>query len=223
MEPGLLERILGMMKGKAPVAGISLHLGGEPLIHPEIDLLVELVHTHLRQRPRMASNGTLLTASLSRRIAQAGGAHFEIDFCRDPETFERLRAGASWDRVRDNIMHGLGADLHMTLIALDGDVAGLQALFGRNPRLGYGHFRLHNAGGSFAPIVEKRFSIEVEKRRYYPCTHLWFSMAVAWDGVETIADGGELRRNASNWWKSFESSFLCRSILASSHQPVPRT
>lgn len=186
MDPGLMLRILHMMRRHPPVAGISLHLGGEPLLHPEIDALVGLVHTHLARRPRIASNGTLLTEALSRRLVRAGGAHLEIDFSHDPEVFERLRAGASWSQVRDNILLGLAAGLEMTLVSLDGAPERLQALFGDNPRLKYGHFRLHNVGGSFAPIVEERFALAIEKRHYYPCTHLWFSMSVAWNGKVVV-------------------------------------
>ncbi len=234
MGADLMERILDMMSGDAPVAGLSLHLGGEPLLHPGIDRLVELVHARLGIRPRLATNGTLLSESVSNRIARAGGAHLEIDYCGDPDTFERQRIGASWSGVRDNISNAVGAGLELSLIALDGDIGALRSLFGESPRIHYGVFRMHNTAGEFADIIEKRFRLATDRRRFSPCTHLWFSMSVTWKGEvvvccrdilhrhvvgdltkQTIADvwyGSEMKRvrklHASS---SIDSLPLCRS------------
>ncbi|MCK4512307.1 radical SAM protein [bacterium] len=186
MDIALCDRILEQLKNKPPAMGVSLHLGGEPLLHPEFDALVALVHAHLGRRPMVASNGTALTPSMIERVKSAGGAAFEIDFSSKRDVFERLRVGADWETTRSNISNALDAGLTVFLFALDGDADGLRDLFAARPNLAVSRFRMHNVGGDFAPLVERRFGLQREQSRFHPCTHPWFGMAVAWNGKVVV-------------------------------------
>lgn len=182
MDPALLGKILEQIRKLKPGAGVSLHLGGEPMLHPEIDRLVCMVREQLGLRPMIATNATLLTEQKADRIVRAGGAHLQIDFAADSDVYESMRTGAEWEGTRRNIAYALNAGLSLYVCALDNDVQGLQNLFGDHSHLDIVPFRMHNVGGSFASVLKHRFDLKPDRTRYHPCTHLWFGMAVSWSG-----------------------------------------
>ncbi|MCK4235808.1 MAG: SPASM domain-containing protein, partial [Candidatus Krumholzibacteria bacterium] len=186
LDPTLCEKILLQIKKNPPALGVSLHLAGEPMLHPEIDRLVKLVHEHLGTLPTMASNGTVMTEEKSDSIARAGGASIVICFSSDPKVFERMRTGGDWEMTRKNISYALDAGLHISLHAYDEDIEGMRKLFGEDPNLVITRFQMHNFCGDFSNVVERRFNLTVDRSRYHPCSHLWFGMAVAWNGEVVI-------------------------------------
>jgi hypothetical protein len=182
----LCDKILQQIEKWPPALGVSLHLGGEPLLHPEFDSLVRLVNDRLHKRPVVATNATRLTSTVVERVVRAGGACFEIDFAARRDVFERLRDGADWDLTRGNIAAAIAAGLTVFLFALDGDTVGLRGLFGNHPNLAIEDFRIHNWGGSFAHVMERRFNLQRHGASPRPCTHPWFGMAIAWNGAVVI-------------------------------------
>lgn len=182
------ERLLRQIRKSPPPEGVSLHLGGEPLLHPQINIFVRKVHTILGISPMMASNGTLLTADIAEKLSEAGGAKLIIDFTANKKEFESVRDGAVWENVRNNIVNALATteNIIISVRSLDGDIDGLQTILGRYENLFVSNFKLHNVGGDFAQKIEEEFNLKIERKKYYVCTHPWFGMAISWDGKVVV-------------------------------------
>ncbi len=181
MDRALFEKILFQIKRTPPPHDISLHLGGEPLLHPDFEYFVHLVNKYLGIRPTAATNGTLLFPERSRRIAEAGKVLFVITFAADKEIFEDNRMGARWLTVKENIEYALDMGIEIALHVLD-SVKAVSEIFGERENLYIYPFTLHNVGGEFAETIEREYNYKIERRKYYPCTHPWFGMAIAWNG-----------------------------------------
>ena len=190
ISPELFEKILNQIADYPPPQGISLHLGGEPLLHPQIDELVRITHRILKIKPMFASNGTLLTLNAAEKIASAGGAEIIIDFSADREVFEQTRTGANWEKVRHNILAAISlgdeSNISIYIRSLDRDMDRLKNVLGEHKNLYFTEFELHNVGGDFAQVVENEFGMKIERKKYYVCTHPWFGMAITWDGKAVI-------------------------------------
>jgi hypothetical protein len=190
MNISFFTHLLYQIKQYHPPLGVSLHLGGEPLLHPHIDILVEEVNRILNIKPFLASNGTLLTKEMIDSLVDARGVRLIIDFCSNRETFERLRSGALWIQVMNSILMTLerGKDhgISISLRCLDRNIRGLEELFDGFENMYILPFRLHNVGGNFAELVERDLNLKIVHRKYRLCTHPWFAMAIAWNGTTVI-------------------------------------
>jgi len=178
----LLAEILHQIAEHPPQLGVSLHLGGEPLLHPQIGRAVALVHEYLGVAPMLASNGVLLDEEAVRSLVAGGGAELEIDFSADPAVFQRFRGSDRWAAVRTNIRRALDADLAVCIRSYDVDQLPLRRMFGNPGNLSLAPFRLHNVGGEFATSVARKFNLANRGGRTTPCSHLWFGMAITWQG-----------------------------------------
>ncbi len=182
MDLKLFEKILREMKEIPEPVKVSLHLGGEPLLHPKFDWFIAKVNEELKKMPMMATNATLLTIDKIKKIKEAGGAWLMIVFSKNKKKFEEWRNGANWERVKENIKNALIHGLKIHLSCFDTAEEDIKELFGESSNLSFSFFRLHNVGGHFAEVIEDEFGLHFERKRYFQCTHPWFGMAIAWDG-----------------------------------------
>ncbi len=185
MKKELFKNILSQIKRTPQPYKISLHLGGEPLIHPDFETFVYLVNNKLGIKPTVATNGTLLTPERSKKIKEKGDILFIITFAADKTIFENDRAGTKWGQVKENIEYALNQNIEIALHVID-NVKEVKELFGERQNLYIYPFHLHNVGGDFAEVVEDNFNYTPEKKKYYPCTHPWFGIAITWDGRVVI-------------------------------------
>ncbi len=82
---------------------VSLLHRGESLLHPEFVKFLHYV-TKYQWRTKLHTNGTVLTRELSREIIKAG--LYRISFSFDgytPKTYEKIRVGAKFEEVVENI------------------------------------------------------------------------------------------------------------------------
>jgi MoaA/NifB/PqqE/SkfB family radical SAM enzyme len=121
-------------------AGLEhLHLQGlgEPTMHPRFFDMVEYA-AHRGIRVTTNSNMTLVNARRAERLVHSGldTLHASID-AADAETFERIRPGAHFDRVLDNVrgvvsaraLSGLSRpELHIVTVLMRQNLDGLPAL-----------------------------------------------------------------------------------------------
>ncbi|MBF0155637.1 MAG: SPASM domain-containing protein [Magnetococcales bacterium] len=82
---------------------IALAQFGEPFLHPQLEEMVAFA-AERGSVTRITTNATAFTARRLKSLIQAGASHFliSLDSC-DRETYERIRVGARFDHVMENI------------------------------------------------------------------------------------------------------------------------
>jgi len=170
---------------------------GESLMHPQLPEMIK----YAKQRAilvKLNTNATLLTEKKSQEILDSGLdlISFSVDGY-EKEVFERIRAGAHFDRVIDNIRtflqlkktggfkHPLTQIEIMEFLAYsDTDIEEKRStFFKRFEELSFDRTilrRPHNVGGS-VELTEAQ-GYEVKKNHYSPCSFPWYSLAIHWNG-----------------------------------------
>ena len=99
----MLEEVLQRAQQYEQLRNIHLYMSGEPLMHPHIGEMVQMVLAR-GFVPAFASNGTLLTKSMAERLLDAGISYigFSIDSL-DPARYQHL-LGGDLRMVEKNIM-----------------------------------------------------------------------------------------------------------------------
>jgi radical SAM protein with 4Fe4S-binding SPASM domain len=189
------EELLHQIKRFAPIACLTLHLSAEPLLHPQVTDMLRLAHRILGRRAGFASNAVGLSRKRAEQLLDAGLGWVTVDFCADRETFERNRYPAKWDRVYGNLTDFLalvaerGDDVTVQIKNVDWreddgrSMRELRDLFRGLPVTQFADYRLHNWSADFAEQASTRLGFKfLTGGTYYPCSHLWFSLIIAYDG-----------------------------------------
>lgn len=102
MDDDLFRRVIDQAAAEGAYS-IKLNYLGEPLLHPEVVGQVRYAHSRGLE-VMMNTNATLLTEALSQRLILAGldDIFFSVD-SPYPREYERIRAGANFHKVIDNI------------------------------------------------------------------------------------------------------------------------
>ena len=178
---------------------ITLHLAGEPLLCPNIFEMIRLANAAGIQTT-LSTNATLLSDSVCRGLIDAGLGSIRLDFCSDKATFEQVRRGAEWQRVYENIVRLLEMKRQMgvdkPVVRIKDVSAGqtgpkknadrireLKSLFDGLSVKGYSLLRFHTWAGSFAQQHSKANIGHAGPARFHPCSHLWTSIAISYDGL----------------------------------------
>lgn len=196
MDMGLYEKILDDLKGLR-VQRINLFLGGESLLHKQ---LVEMVRkAGSRGIPvRLHTNATVLTEDIGRRLLETGALE-EISFSFDGEDrdyYERVRVNAKFEKTLANIVRFLelkkSMDLKTPKVLIqvinernaDGSPPTMseefKAKFAGLPVDKFNPICFHNFGGTLETSGDIKY--ELARKEYKPCSLIWQSMAVSWDG-----------------------------------------
>lgn len=179
---------------------ITLHLAGEPLLHPALPEMIEIASKN-GIGTTLSTNGMLLTEKLSKDLINAGLISIRMDFSPNKEKFEFARSGADWAKVYNNIDSLLAfkksKNLHFPVVKIQNirftsgeeperkELEELRALFKENPADEYFHFQAHSWGGKFAANLKKNpgtYKLSVKQNKYHPCSHLWNSFVITYDG-----------------------------------------
>lgn len=197
MDLELYRNIIDQIKKINPVV-LTLHLAGEPLLHPKIHEMIQIASEN-RIHTTFSTNGMLLSEEIVEKLIKSGLISLRIDFTPDREKFESSRNGASWDRVYSNIRNLLKTKKERNLsfplvtiqaVQLDNhhdmkkEIEGLHKLFEDAPPNEFTTFRTHTWAGSFASSIREKssYNITVQKNRFSPCLHLWSSFVICWNG-----------------------------------------
>ena len=177
---------------------VSLHLGGESLLHKGLPELIEYASSR-GLRTVLHTNATLLTRDRCRSLVRSGLSliSFSIDG-EDKATYEAMDAGGNYERTLDGVrtfmeekkiapgrtpftviqmLEGPSDQQRVeaphTLLALGADYVRLAEFHSWS-----GEFS-HDAKGGAA---QKFKELQAVKDEYGPCHNLWYGMAVLWDG-----------------------------------------
>jgi len=84
------------------IEAVSLNFGGESLLHPEFEQMLELISDH-KWRTGFATNGMLLTPKICQKIITTGLYRVDISLDAIGTRVEALRAGINYQVVKRNI------------------------------------------------------------------------------------------------------------------------
>jgi radical SAM protein with 4Fe4S-binding SPASM domain len=185
------------------VYDMNLSHRGESLLHEDLPLMI----AHAKRNgiaTRLNTNATLLDKDKSTEIIEAGLDFISFSFDGlDAEAYESLRSGATYETTLDNIVNFLrmkeilDSPLPYVMIeVLDipsvesnaEKVRAFRSSFKNLPLNKLTIKPLHNWAGhledpELAPISG---DTEIPGLRYSPCTNIWYSMVVLWDGSVAI-------------------------------------
>jgi len=183
------------------VQATTLHIWGEPLLHPRIYDMMAYCSNH-GLHAEISTNATLLTEESSRQILDAGlGA---IYLCLDGstrETYERVRRRADFEQTRDNILRftelkakrGRGPRTSLQIINIRPTAAELDG-FKRAWQIP-GVDRVYvKAFDSWGNQVEEISQLRTDDdavalpEKRYPCPNLWYHVHIYWDGTLVCCD-----------------------------------
>jgi len=240
MEYDLFTRIVDEM---APhVQTTTLHIWGEPLLHPRIFDMIAYCRSH-RLHSEISTNATLLDEAASRAILDAGlGA---IYLCLDGatrETYEQVRCRADYEETRDNILRfvelknerGKGPRVSVQIINIKPTATEIEQ-FERMwaiPGVDRVHVKAFDSwGGQVQEITELRAEADQPKLppQRYQCPNLWYHVHIYWDGTLVCCDRdynalnplGNVRDGVMKAWNGPKMVELRRKHLQGRLDDVP--
>lgn len=188
MDPDLFRKVVAEADGFAHE--VNLTHRGESLLHPDFPAMVETAR-RAGLVTKLHTNATRLTEALSAALLDAGLDQLTFSFDGyDRETYESVRVGADFERTAENIRRFLElkkvrqARRPRAILELidfpdrPRDPAARRAFLARFRGLPLDRIRvkaMHNWAGEVPA--------EAARGRYSPCTFLWASLVVLWDGT----------------------------------------
>ena len=172
------------------VSEVNLYHRGESLLHPKIGEMIE----YARERgvyTKIHTNGTLLKEDLINRLLDSGLHRITFSYdAYDKETYEKIRVGANYEEVMENIKNLLEAKKrrnskinvfielivfpHMKWKDIKKKEKELNFEFRDLPLNGIITRRIHNWGGYL--------NIKKGSSKYTVCPFPWNALVILWDG-----------------------------------------
>lgn len=194
MSMELYRKIIDQAKDFA--AYVILCIGGESLLNKNFPQMVKYAKTK-GISTYLSTNATVLTPSLSRKILQSGldWINFSFDGC-SKKVYEKVRVGANFEKTLKNIIDflqikkHLKAKTHAELQILIMDKKGEEDYRQNIKRfltnfeglpLDYVQFRRPSTWGGFFSGT-KKFRPQKLGKVFSPCSYLWSSLHILWDG-----------------------------------------
>jgi len=191
MDMKLYKQIID--KAKDFVSYITLCISGEPLLHSNLPEMIRYAKAN-GIRTYLSTNATLLTPTLSKRLLLNGldWISFSFDGCTK-ETYERIRAGADFDKTLDNLITFLNlkkqfnakirAEIQVLVMNVRdslNDIITFKNRFKDLP-LDRIQFRQPSTWGKVF-LNTKEFNPKKLDNKFSPCSYLWSSLCILWDG-----------------------------------------
>ena len=182
------------------VSMTTLHIWGEPLLHPRIVEMIAYCRDH-ELSAEISTNATLLTPELSQAILDAGLE--AIYLCLDgttPETYETVRQEASFDKTLANISKFLELRTQgeyerpitkLQIIELAPTVDEIECFKRVWSVPGVDRINvkaLDSWGDQVQGISSLRPNEKPPLPRRYPCPNLWYHVHIYWDGTLVCCD-----------------------------------
>jgi len=104
MDWGLYEKILQELPEINP-AEVTLHYGGESLLHPNFEKMLEAIVTkHRKHSVGLFTNGMLLDEGIAKKVVQLGVDWITFSLEGFGEVNDAIRVGADYDKIQLNLM-----------------------------------------------------------------------------------------------------------------------
>jgi len=164
---------------------------GESLLHPQFSKLLKY-GTQFNWKTKLHTNGVLLNDKMSKDIIES--QLYRLSFSFDgytPETYEKIRVGANFNQVVENIKrilvlrNEMKSDYPKVAIELidlpNSEISDMdkRKKFLKNfEGLGLDDLvikKIHNWAGYI--------KLKKKKQKFTPCTYLWHGLLILWNGV----------------------------------------
>ena len=173
-----------------------LCISGEPLLHPKFDQMIKIAKQN-NIATYVSTNCTLLTPALSRKILEAGLDWINFSFDgTTKKVYEGVRVNANFEKSLQNVVNFLKlkkklnaktrAELQILIMDDKGEkdyrehIAGFKSNFKDLP-LDYIQTRRPSTWGGFLSGT-KKYIPKVLGKVFSPCSYLWGSLHLLWDG-----------------------------------------
>lgn len=218
MDFSLFRKIIDEAAEYGP-RSFSLHLFGEPLLHPRIvDMVAYIKERRKENSVLLTTNGVKMDAALYQALAEAGLDRVHISLlAADADAYQRITGSKRFDTLVANVLSA--AEVHARL-KLKKPAVFLRYLHGNDSDQELEQFRtfwektgfnleirpLHNIGGRFEG---SKIDSSVFANRW-PCYHLWFAPGIGYNGDLTVccndpghelATGNVVETSISSLWK----------------------
>jgi radical SAM protein with 4Fe4S-binding SPASM domain len=249
MDPDLIKKIASELQSIRPKL-VTLHLSGEPLLHPEISRLISILKEK-RLHVTFSTNGLLLTKQKIEEIIDAGLDCIRIDFAANKERYEDIRQNSVWDVVYNNILSLIeikkkknASEPLILLFNIDvvnnkrettGNLHSMAKLFNKSTVKTL-NLELHRWAGEFARASEEKGLYEElslpehVKGKYFPCPHIFGSFVITWNGdvVPCCRDlkkdyiiGNVQENSIKHLWNSEKMIELRRKQIEQKYMDIP--
>ncbi len=199
MDYDLFTQIIDEMAPR--VKTTTLHIWGEPLLHPRIYDMIAYCHRR-GLHSEISTNATLLDEESSRKIldAELGAIYLCLDGATK-ETYEQVRRRGDFLETRDNIrrfvelksQRGHGPRVSVQIINIRPTAAEIEHFrqAWQVPGVDRVHVKAFDSwGGQVEEINELRSEsngLVVPQRRFH-CPNLWYHVHIYWDGTLVCCD-----------------------------------
>ncbi len=174
---------------------IWLHFAGEPLLHPKLPEIIKILKNN-GIRTRLSTNATLLDKDTSLRLMEAGLDYivFSVDGFRK-ETYEKIRRGADFDVVENNIFKfldikkekGLRTKTQIQMIKMKINEDEVKPFIEKWKRTDINYINIKSfcsrawEAKNIEPFEEiSKLKQKIKNR--LPCFYLWETLVILWNG-----------------------------------------
>ncbi|MDP2727709.1 MAG: radical SAM protein [Dehalococcoidia bacterium] len=239
MDFDLFARIVDEM---APhVETTTLHIWGEPLLHPRIHDMIALCKR--KGLPcEISTNATLLDREMTDVILESGleAIYLCLDGAR-AETYEKIRRRADFQRTKDNILQFLTRKIekgckkplvNLQIIEMEPTIEEIQefTLAWRLPGVDRINVKAFDSwGGQLEGISSLGLRGNGQLPARYHCPNLWYHVHIYWDGTLVCCDRdfdalyplGNVSAGVMKAWRGPEMAQLRRKHLEQQLEGVP--
>ncbi len=181
------------------VQATTLHIWGEPLLHPRIfDMVAYCAQKGLRSE--ISTNATLLTEEKAKRLLDAGlsAIYLSIDGLR-PETYESIRVRADYERTNANIRRfielkvqgGYSTYVNIQIIKMKQTLDEIREFVRVWSLPGVDRINV-KPFDSWADQVEQISELRPNEvnlpEKRWACPNLWYHVHIYWDGSIAMCD-----------------------------------
>ena len=242
LEKELLKKFIQENKKILKGQFIWFHFGGESLLHPELPEMIKILKES-DIKVRMSTNAVLLNNEISRKLMESGLDYivFSVDGVKK-ETYEKIRKGASFEKVEKNILDflkikkdfGLRTKTQIQIVEIEDNKKEIAPFIKKWKKTDINYINVKSFCSRASRVKDKNLfrSLNKTKRKiekHYPCFYLWETLIILWNGDvlpccqnltgELIV--GNIKKNSLNEiWNSFAMKELRERHLVN-NPPFP--